>query len=298
MIRAFARPIYRWPISLLGRHKLNKMLADGLPLYFYEPLLFLLTRKVSEEDQLVADKIEAIRSNIAARGEEEVPIYSSPSPGSAGTLGSHEARSASGPVKSCSFEWIATVSSVSQYWGTFLYLVASGCQARTALELGSCVGISGCYMAASRYCERFITIEGSPALAALAEKSLAQVTSNYYVVNALFDDGLDRILPTLNRGLDLVYIDGQHEKIATIHFFETLVPYLNQECLVVFDDIHWSVDMSETWQILRRREGLTLTINVGQCGVCVWGGATTRVKNYDFSRFTDSWEKGSIQYRS
>jgi hypothetical protein len=272
------------------------MLVDGLPAYFYEPLLFLLTRTVSEEDQLVSDRIEAIRSEIAARGDEEVLIYSSPSPGSAGTLDSHEVRPPYGPVKPCSFEWIATVSSVSRYWGMFLYLVASGCQARTVLELGGCVGISGCYMAANRFCERFVTIEGSPVLAALAEKSLARVASNYCVVNALFDDGLDRVLPTLNHGLDLVYIDGQHEKIAALHYFETLVPYLNQECVVVFDDIHWSVDMWEAWQIICRREGLALSINMGQCGVCAWRGATTQVKNYDFSRFADSWGKGNVQY--
>lgn len=40
-------------------------------------------------------------------------------------------------------------------------------------------------------------------------------------------------------GVDLAYIDGDHEKVATIRYFERIKPHLNPDAVVIFGDISW-----------------------------------------------------------
>ena len=268
------------------------MLDDGLPERFRLPLLFLLTKSLNQENQLVVKRIEAIRSKMANLNDVYADIYPSPSPGSSVTLSSPDIRPTPGIVKKVSLTRIANTASVSTYWGVFLYLCANAKRAKTILELGACAGISGCYMASSKYCNRFITIEGSRDLAIVAESNMRQVAKNFEVVNDLFDAGLDEVLPTLKDGLDMVYFDGQHEKIATFHYFERLTPHLNRGCILVFDDIRWTSDMWEAWLTLCKWKGMAWTVDLGRYGVCMWDGIPSQPKNYHFSKFTDYWGKG------
>jgi len=180
---------------------------------------------------------------------------------------------------------IAYESSVLPRWGTFLYLCANATRAKTILELGSSAGISGCYLASARDCQRFITVEGSSELAKLAEANLSRVGRNFDVVNASFTDALDRILPALRHRVDMAYIDGDKQKHALCRSFERLAPHLNSGSVVVFDDIHWSSEMRETWQVLRRWKGFSYAINAGRFGVCFWTGDRVEAKTFDLYKF-------------
>jgi len=268
------------------------MLHDGLPPHFRIPLLFLLTKKLDERDLSVVAKIEAIRGEIASRGNAELEIYTSPSSDGSPRMRLLGEKPTPGEVHKISLNDVATTVSISQHWGTFLYLCANAFRARAILELGSCAGISGCYLAAGKNCSKLITIEGSPALAALAESSICKITDHFVVENALFDKGLDKILPTLEEKLDLVYIDGQHERTAMLYYFGRLTPHLNIGSVVLIDDIHWSPDILEGWQTLSKWNGMAHSINLGRCGMGIWGGQTAKPKNYDFSFYTDLWKRG------
>src|SRR6185312_4343070 len=112
------------------------------------------------------------------------------------------------------------------------------------LELGACAGISAIYLSSAPQMKSLITVEGSAPLAGLAAESL-QPFSHARVVNALFDDAIDAELPGVK--LDLAYIDGHHEKVATIHYFNKIRPYLQPGAVVIFDDVSWSRDMREAW---------------------------------------------------
>jgi hypothetical protein len=287
-----ARSVIQWFISSIGSYRLEKMLDDGLPPRFRIPLLFLLKKKISEEDLLIVTKVEAIRTEMANRGNVELEIYTSPSSDGSRRMSSLGEKPTPGEVRKIPLKDIAHTVSISKYWGTFLFLCANVIRARTILELGSCAGISGCYLASGKDCSKLITIEGSPVLVALAESNIRQVTDHFVVVNALFDTGLDKILPTLEEKLDLVYIDGQHERTAMLYYFGRLTPHLNSGSIILFDDIHWSPDTLEGWQILSGWKGLAYSINLGRCGMCIWDGETTKPKNYDLSFYTDLWKKG------
>jgi predicted O-methyltransferase YrrM len=270
-----------WLASLVGQYQLRKIVKGGLPQTLRPPFLFLLNRKLSSGDQHVVRKIERLRSELAKRENELVGVFLGTR--SIPTDAEHplQANSPQGQMKLRSLKYVAHVSSVLPQWGVFLRLCANATRAKTILELGSSAGISGCYLASGKDCQRFITIEGCPELAQLAETHLRQTTNNFEVLNASFTDGLDRILPTLNGGIDMAYIDGSKDKLINLDCFDRVTPYLNPGSVVVIDDIHWSSEMWEAWKAIRERKGLSFAINAGRFGVCLWSGGATQPKTYD-----------------
>jgi predicted O-methyltransferase YrrM len=260
---SLARMVYRRAMAPLGRYKLQGMLRDGLPSPFQHPLEFLFGKRLSHAERQVVSRVELIREAVDRQAR------------------SFEVVNRDGKVCQLTPSQIAHQVSVNSEWGTFLYLCSQSFRARTILELGSCAGISGCYLASSKYCERFITVEASPELASLARANICQVSNEAKVVNALFDDALDEILPTLGAGIDLVYIDGHHKYEATLHYFRRLEPHLNKWALVVFDDVHLSEDMWRAWQVLKKRQGFAYTIDAGGFGICFWDVPSSIPTNYD-----------------
>jgi len=258
-----ARMVYRRAMAPLGRYKLQKMLGDGLPRPFRRPLEFLFDQRLSHAEQQVVRRVESIRQTVARQAC------------------SFEVVNRDGKVCQLTASQVAHSTSVNPEWGTFLYLCSQSFGARTILELGSCAGISGCYLASSEYCERFITVEASPNLASLARANICQVSNEAEVVNALFNDALDKVLPTLGGGIDLAFIDGHHKYEATLHYFRRLEPHLNKGSLVVFDDIHLSEGMWRAWQVLKRQEGFAYTVGAGRFGICLWDGSSLTPVNYN-----------------
>lgn len=284
-------PLFLIP-KIFAKKKLEQILADDLLKRFREPLSFLITNQVSEENQQLVDKVERLRSQLFANSEKLVGVHQSPEYDSLKFTSSVETRLQPTPLRQIPLSRIATNTSIHRYWGTFLYLCANAAGARTILELGSCGGISGSYLASGKSCERFITVEGSPDLAPIAEGNIRQITNRCEVMNTSFDTALDKIFETLESGLDLVYIDGQHEKDATLHYFERVIPHLNKGAVVLFDDIYWSEGMTDAWNEVGRWKGCARAVDLGRLGLCVWGGGAAQPKRYSFRAFTDHWGKG------
>lgn len=266
----------RWALRLaaaVGRRQLQAMTRGGLPEYLHEPFEFLLNRQISGGDYGPVDRVEALRAELASR-DGVVGVFEA-----AGARGSSMANSArrvdeGRPAVRSLFE-TAHVSSVSALWGAFLYLCASASRAKTILELGSGAGLSGCYLGSAPSCRRFMTVEGSPDRARLAEAHLHRVVANVEVITASFDAAIDRLTPSLDDGLDFVFVDGDKTNGSYLALFERFSAHLNHGAVVVFDDIQWS-DVQSDWRELCSRPGLSFAINVGRFGVCVWNGGTAR----------------------
>ena len=65
----------------------------------------------------------------------------------------------------------------------------------------------------------------------------------------------------------LIYFDGNHSKQATLNYFESLLPTISNETVWIFDDIHWSKDMEEAWEIVKKHPKVTVTIDTFQWGI-------------------------------
>src|SRR5262245_11491463 len=196
MFLSKAESKFKGLLSRLGHHRLRTMIHEGFPDQFLRPLEFLLSPTLTKEDQLVVDKVERIRSGFSRKDDQYVVIRSSGIDGSS---------SKTPMLVERKLKWLADIASITKYWGTFLYLCADTMKAETILELGSCAGVSSCYLASAVSCKNFISIEGSKDLAVLVQSNLRQVTDHSKVVCSLFDAGLDEILPSLEDGLDSVF---------------------------------------------------------------------------------------------
>src|SRR5262249_1492298 len=131
-----------------------------------------------------------------------------------------------------------------------------------------------------------IGIERSKLMAELAKANLAQVSSKATVVNAPFVQGLDLVLPELLAPLDLVLLDGHPDTEATTYYVDRVAPYMADGGVLVLDDLAYNDGIRTVLSALRRRPGVTWTVDAGRFGVCVWERAAPGPRHYDLSKFT------------
>lgn len=251
------------------RKLLDEHFDNGLPASLRLGLEYLVSGKKDEIATLAATEAEARRAEIASGGLNKVPIWYSPKPGSAGSTVVENMRPVPGKVLEFTMQRIA-VTGKNEKWGTVLHLLVRGFECERGVELGSCAGISALYLSSAPSLRELITVEGSIELAKIAKTSLKnrpQVT----VVNSLFDEAIDNEIASAAGGFDFAFIDGHHEKVATIHYFNRLTPFLKEGALIVFDDVSWSYDMRDAWQELSERAEFAHTVDLGTIGVCVFG---------------------------
>jgi predicted O-methyltransferase YrrM len=245
----------------LHARTLKRVREAGLPLQLYPAMAHLLTGQLHPRDRAVASRVEALRRHLADRGSMTVEEYAH---------GQHpEAERSPWGVERHTFQEIATRVSVPMSFGLFLYLCAAGFEARRILELGSCAGISGCYLASAPSCTEFVTLEVSPAMAELARDNLNSVTRNATVINADFEKGLPAVIGPETAPFDLVWIDGHHEKDATLRYFAQLRGHVSRGGLMLFDDINWTPQMHEAWDLIRVWPGFSVTLNTNRLGMAV-----------------------------
>lgn len=124
-------------------------------------------------------------------------------------------------------------------------------QPKHILELGTCCGFSSAYLSHAAPNAKIYTIEGAPRVAEIAQETRRNLGVNNVVQKVgRFSDVLPELLPQI-APLDFVFIDGHHDRDATIGYFHQILPFMNERGIMVFDDITWSEGMKEAWaQIL------------------------------------------------
>ena len=139
-------------------------------------------------------------------------------------------------------------------------------QYKEILELGGSLGISSAYMASVAGDSKVVTLEGDAAIASYAEKVHKSLNlSNITILLGNFDETLAKALVT-SKQYDLIYIDGNHTKEATIRYFDTILPFCHNDTIFIFDDIYWSHDMKLAWEYIKSHTKTTLSIDLFGCG--------------------------------
>ncbi len=222
----------------------------------HAPFLYNFYLKVIKNRQQNADfeAIEAIRSKLL---NDETPI--SKFDFGAGTRTR---------IKTKSLKNIAATSLSSQKKARLLFNIVRYLKCETIIEIGSSLGISTAYLASANKNASVYSLEGNLDLIRLAKKTALQLNlTNIKFIDGNFDDTLPRLLQTLNSKIDFVYLDGNHRFSPTLRYFEMLLPNLHQNSILVVDDIYWSEEMTQAWQKIINRTGVTLTVNLFECGM-------------------------------
>ncbi len=145
------------------------------------------------------------------------------------------------------------------------------------LELGTALGLGTLALALGAPRARIITIEGDPALAARAEEMLTRQLPGreIRVLRGAFGEVLPPLLEKTGP-LDLLFLDGHHEEKATLRYYSMLLPHLHTRSVAVMDDIHWSKGMLNAWNVLRKHEKTSLSVNIFRMGILFFDPALPR----------------------
>jgi predicted O-methyltransferase YrrM len=254
-LKSVAVGTFRALAAPFGRRAVDRLVARGLPQQLAPPLRFLFKDTTSVDASLPATirTIEAMRDALAARGGGVTQLVNG----------------FASPDSIRPFAEIASLSSVSEEWGTFLHLLARGVGARSIIELGACAGISGCYLASVPSCERFVSMEGSSALARIAAEHLGRISHTAEVLEGLFEDRLDEALARFPSALDLAFVDGHKDCERLRGPVERIVERLAPGGLLVLDDIRAFEGTARLWAQIRESPGFSFAIDVGRFGIGV-----------------------------
>lgn len=171
----------------------------------------------------------------------------------------------------------AALPSKSEFWCRFLYWLTAEVRPRTVLEFGTCVGISASYQAAAlRDCElagsTIVSMEGSPRLADRSRQTVEELGLMRFVDIRCgrFSDTLPRVMED-SGPFDVVFIDGHHDEIATLEYFEALRGATTEDAVIIFDDIRWTDGMRRAWKRIKRDDRVGVSIDLGSVGICLLG---------------------------
>lgn len=164
---------------------------------------------------------------------------------------------------------IAKTAGISPKRAELLFRIVHYFQPSSILEIGTSLGLATSALSlGSRSVgtkARITTLEGCPETAKIAQNQFRQFgLTNINSVVTEFNSYLsDFQLSTF----DLIYFDGNHSKKATVDYFELLLPSITNDSVWIFDDIHWSPEMEEAWEIIKNHPKVKVTIDTFQWGL-------------------------------
>ena len=169
-------------------------------------------------------------------------------------------------------------ASVPPLRAALLFHLVRAVDARRCLELGTCVGISGAYIAAAMQLGgggRLVSLEGHPDRADVARDTWGRLgLEGAEVVVGRFHQTLPGVLA--GPVYDLVFVDGDHDGRATVGYVTAIREASHPGTVLVLDDIDWSRDMREAWSQLRAGLTGSLVCDLGRVGLIRLGPADVR----------------------
>ena len=176
--------------------------------------------------------------------------------------GSHVNKSRTRKVKD-----IAKNSAKNSKFGKLLYRITQFYNPKNILELGTSLGISTLYLAKGKQDSKVYTFEGCEETAKIAQENFEEMgVKNINITLGDFQNTLQGKLKEI-ASVDLVFIDGNHQKKPTIKYFEECLKYANNNTIFVFDDIHWSKGMEDAWKHIKLHQRTSLTIDLFYIGI-------------------------------
>jgi len=128
----------------------------------------------------------------------------------------------------------------------------------TVLELGTSLGLASSAIAFGNPKTKITTLEGCPQTSKIAQQQFKKHQLNN--ITPIVTD----FSSFLNKGslaYDLIYFDGNHQKEATLEYFNSLIDNTSKDSVFIFDDIHWSKEMEESWEEIKNHPKVSVTID-------------------------------------
>lgn len=156
---------------------------------------------------------------------------------------------------------IAKNAGISLRRAILLNKLVSYFQFNSGLELGTSVGISSAAIATNNPIQ-LTSLEGCPETAKVAQNYFKKFGLNTIKLKVgEFDESLKAIINEESSSFDLIYFDGNHQKTPTLDYFKLLLPLAHNDSVFIFDDIHWSKEMEEAWEVIKSHPKVRVSID-------------------------------------
>lgn len=169
---------------------------------------------------------------------------------------------------------IAKVAGISTYRAKLLFRLINYFQPSTFLELGTSLGIATYSASIALKNTKIISVEGCKETSLFTSNKFLKCFNleqlkNINFINSEFEIFLHNFDKSSFSDTDwnMVYFDGNHSKVATLKYFDILIETTTNKTIWIFDDIHWSKDMEEAWEIIKNHPKVTVTIDTFQWGI-------------------------------
>ncbi len=164
---------------------------------------------------------------------------------------------------------IAKNAGISKKRAKLLLRITKYFEPESILEIGTSLGLATSALAMGNPKANIITLEGCPNTQKVAQDTFRELNLNHQNIEFVTTE-FSTYLSQLKRGslnFKLIYFDGNHSKKATLEYFELLLPTLTNDSVWIFDDIHWSTDMNQAWEEIKKHERVKVTIDTFQWGL-------------------------------
>jgi predicted O-methyltransferase YrrM len=161
---------------------------------------------------------------------------------------------------------IAKTAGITSKNAELLFRVVNYFKPNSILEIGTSLGLATSALSLGKKSAKITTLEGCTETSKTAQLQFQKF--NLDNIDSKVSE-FEAFLKTLNLEpdtLNLVYFDGNHQKDATLQYFELLLPTATNDSVWIFDDIHWSSEMEQAWEIIKENPHVTVTIDTFQWG--------------------------------
>lgn len=166
-----------------------------------------------------------------------------------------------------------TISSIAKSaakpakYGQLLYRMVQYYNPQMILEVGTSLGITTSYISLAKPESQAITMEGAPAIAAIASQNFRDLKlQNIEIVEGNFDVTLPELI-TKKTTIDFAFLDGNHRMQPTVNYFNQVLTKTNQFSIIVLDDIHWSSEMEQAWSVIKNHSSVKYSIDLFFIGI-------------------------------
>ncbi len=225
----------------------------------HSPFVFEFITKVLDDESVYPEyaRVEGLRKNLLS----DETILNVQDFGAGSSIAKSNERTISS---------IAKNAAKPTKFGQLLYRMVKFYQPSTILELGTSLCITTSYLSLAKPDAKVITMEGSKEIAKVAQTNFRNLEiRNVEIIEGNFDNTLSPVLSNLS-SVDLVFVDGNHRQEPTERYFREMLSKIKNDSILIFDDIHWSKEMENTWKTIKNNKTVTCTIDLFFIGIVLF----------------------------
>lgn len=161
---------------------------------------------------------------------------------------------------------IAKIAGINTKKSALLLRIIEYFEVKNMLEIGTSVGLGTTTLSIGNPKATITTLEGCKNTAIIAQELFDTFKlKNIKLIIGDFNETLPSIIK--NNKFDLIYFDGNHQKEATLNYFNLCLEAAHNNSIFIFDDINWAPEMQQAWLVIKEHPKVTISINTFFWGI-------------------------------